>query len=273
MQRQYPYIRLSKQPLVLVLGQVRFSSIRQMDRYIPEIQEEFRRKGFPIERAGKVQQFTFVPGGGVPVQVNEQQRWEYRNKDETWSILVMQDSIVLQTTDYERFEDFADKFLHAIRTVLAKTEHDQLGVVQRVGLRYIDVVQPREGEDEDFRFYLQPGLHGVLDEVFESGTHRLHVESTGRTSVENISGTMIVRIIQNDQGFSLPPDLSNAAPKHVSQAKAGELTTLIDMDHYIEGNFNPDADWIVARAFEMHDHLVETFHKHVVTETAVEVWK
>ena len=273
MQRQCRYIPLSKQPLVLVLGQVRFSSIRQMDRYIPEIQEEFRQKGFPIERSGKVQQFTFAPGGGVPVQVNEQQRWEYRTRDEAWSILVMEDSIVLQTTDYNRFEYFADKFLHAIQTVLTKTEHDLLGVVQRVGLRYVDVVQPREGEDEDFRFYLKPGFHGVVDEVFEPGTHRLHVESTGRTSVGNESGTMIVRIVQNDQGFSLPPDLANAAPKHVSRVKAGELITLIDMDHYIEGNFDPNANWIIARAFEMHDHLVETFHEHVVTETAIEVWK
>ena len=82
MQRQCRYIPLSRQPLVLVLGQVRFSAIRQMGRYIPEIQEEFRQKGFPIERAGKVQQLTFAPGGGIPVQVNEQQRWEYRTREE-----------------------------------------------------------------------------------------------------------------------------------------------------------------------------------------------
>ena len=273
MERKCRYVPLSKQPLVLVLGQVRFSPIRQMERYIPEIQEEFRQKGFPIERAGKVQQLTFAPGGGVPVQVNEQQRWEYRTRDEAWSILVMEDSIVLQTTDYDRFENYAEKFLQMIRTVFTKTEHDRLGVVQRVGLRYVDVVQPREGTDEDFRFYLQPGFHGVVDEVFESGTHRLHVESIGKTSVGNESGTMIVRIVQNDQGFSLPPDLAGAAPKHVSRATKGKLITLIDMDHYIEGNFDPDADWIVEGAFEMHDHLVETFHKHVVTESAIEVWK
>ena len=144
---------LSNQPLVLVLGQVRFSPVRQMSDYIPAIQEEFRRYGFPIERAGKVQQLILGPAGGVPVQVVEEQRWEYRTRDETWSILVMQDCVVLQTTAYGRFEDFADKLRHALGTVLAKTEHDRLGVVQRVGLRYVDVVQPREGED--FRFYLR----------------------------------------------------------------------------------------------------------------------
>ncbi len=272
MKRRCRYVPLSRQPLALVLGQVKFSPIRQMDGYIPRIQEQFRRNGLPVERAGKVQQITFGPGAGVPVQVIEQERWEYRTRDETWSVLVTQDSVVLQTTAYERFEGFAERLQGAVRTVLATTEHDRLGVVQRVGLRYVDCVQPREGED--FRAYLRHGFHGAADEVFKAGTHRLRVESTGRTQVgDGVTGTMIVRVVQDDQGFSLPPDLIGGAPKHAVRAKAGELVTLIDMDHYIEGTFDPDADWVVARAFEMHDHLIETFHEHVVTETAIEVWK
>ena len=272
LERSCRYVPLAKQPLVLVLGQVRFSPVRQMGDYIPAIQEEFRRHGFPIERAGKVQQLIFGPAGGVPVQVVEEQRWEYRTRDETWSILVMQDCVVLQTTGcYGRFEDFADKLLHAVGTVLSKTEHDRLGVVQRVGLRYIDVVQPRDGED--FRFYLRPGFHGVADDVFRTGTHRLHVESTGSASVGDVPGTLIIRVVQNDQGISLPPDLVGGAPKLAPRGVSGELITLIDMDHYIEGNFDPDVGWVVARTYEMHDHIVETFHEHVVTEDAVTVWK
>lgn len=272
MERKCRYVPLSQQPLALVLGQVRFSPIRQMERYIPEIQEVFRQHDFPVERAGKFQQINFGPNAGVPVEVIEQQRWEYRSKDETWSILVTQDSVVLQTTAYDKFEGFVESFRHAVRTVLATTEHDRLGIVQRVGLRYVDVVQPREGED--FRTYLRPGLHGTADAVFQPGTHRMHMESTGRTNVgDDVTGTMILRIVQDDQGFSLPPDLIGGAPKHAARAKRGTLVTLIDMDHYIEGTFNPDTDWIAARAFEMHDHIIETFHDHVVTETAIEVWE
>ena len=140
-----------------------------------------------------------------------------------------------------------------------------------MGLRYVDVVRPRDGED--FRFYLRPGFHGVADEVFRAGTHRLHVESTGRTSVGAVPGTLIVRVVQNDQGVSLPPDLVGGAPKLAPRGLSGELITLIDMDHYIEGNFQPEAGWVVARMYEMHDHIVETFHDHVVTEDAVTVWK
>ena len=75
LERSCRYVPLANQPLVLVLGQVRFSPVRQIADYIPAIQEEFRRHGFPLERAGKVQQLIFGPAGGVPVQVVEEQRW------------------------------------------------------------------------------------------------------------------------------------------------------------------------------------------------------
>jgi uncharacterized protein (TIGR04255 family) len=268
MNRTCRYVPLSKQPLVLVLCQVRFSPIRRMADYIPAIQEEFRRHGFPIERAGKVQQLTISQAG---VQAVEQQRWEYRTKDETWSVLVLQDGLVLQTTTYQRFEGFAEQLQRALATILTKTEHDKLGLIERVGLRYIDLVQPRVGED--FRHYLRPGLHGVADAVFQPGSHRLQVESAGSTLVGDTTGTMVVRVVQNDKGFDLPPDLVGGAPKHASRAKPSELVTLVDMDHYVEGNFDPNTDWVVERAYQMHDHLIETFHEHVVTNAAIEVWR
>ena len=193
------------------------------------------------------------------------------HQDERWSILVMPDSVVLQTTAYERFEGFAEQLRHAVDTVFAKTEHDRLGVVHRVGLRYIDAVRPRKGED--FRFYLRDGFRGIADNVFQTGTQRLHVESAGKSRVGEVPGTMVVRVVQNDQGLLLPPDLVGGAPKQGSTAETGELITLIDMDHYVEGNFDPDAHWIVETAYKMHDQIVETFHEHVVTAEAIAVWK
>ena len=72
--RKCRYVPLAKQPLVLVLGQVRFSPVRKIGDYILGIQEAFRRHGFPIERAGRIQQLTIGPTG---VHATEQERWEY----------------------------------------------------------------------------------------------------------------------------------------------------------------------------------------------------
>ncbi len=159
----------------------------------------------------KVHQVTFTPSATAPVEMVERQRWEYRNREETWSVLVTQDDVILQTTAYTRFEEFSERLRLAVDTVLAESEHDGFGVIHRVGLRHIDVVRP--GVGKGFRFYLRRGLHGVPDEVFQPGRHLLHVESRGETVVGADPETTIVRIVQNDQGHSLPPDLTAAAPK------------------------------------------------------------
>lgn len=262
------FLPLGKQPLVLVLAQVRISPVRTISAFIPEIQEAFRQSGFPIERAGKIQQLTITPTG---VQATEQDRWEYRTRDERWSVTVLHDSVVLQTTAYTRFEAFAEKLGLALRNVLSKTRQDELGVVQRIGLRYVDIVLP--GEGESFRRYLRPGLHGIPDEVFQPGTHRVHLESVGRTKVGAHAGTMVVRISQNDLGFDLPPDLVESAPLFAPRSEKGKQATLIDMDHFMEGTFDANADWVIHRSFELHDLLIETFHQHVVSEQAIEAWR
>ena len=60
-------------------------------------------------------------------------------------------------------------------------------------------------------------------------------------------GTMVVRIVQNDQGSSLPPDLVDAAPNFPPRTEAGSWSRF-DVHHFVEGNFDADAGWVVARA-------------------------
>ena len=128
---------------------------------------------------------------------------------------------------------------------LPNRRQDRFGVVQRVGLRYVDVVRAQSGKG--YRFYLRPGLHGLPDEVYQPGRHLVHIESRGNTVVDGDTGTMVVRVVQNDQGLVLPPDLLAAAPKFSRRVEASELVTLIDIDHYVEGTFNPDSEWVAAR--------------------------
>ena len=180
----------------------------------------------------RVHQVTVTPTATTPVQLTERQRWDYRNRDETWSIFLTRDTVIPHPTADTRFEDFVERLQLAVHTVLAESEHDRLGVVHGVGLRYIDVARASGGKD--FRFYLRPGLHGVRDEVFQLGQHLLHTESRGRTVVGGNPGTMVVRIVQNDQASSLPPDFVDAAPSFPPRAEAGELVTLLDMDHFVE---------------------------------------
>ena len=274
MKRECRYLPLSKQPLVLALCQVKFSPVRQMAEYISKIQDEFRRQGFPIERT-----ITATPGiviSAVGMQVNAMERWEFRNRDETTSIVVTHESVVLLTTRYDRFENFAATLKRAVDTVLKITEQSEFGVIERIGLRYVDVVEPRPGED--FRTYLRPGFHGPSDGLFRPATSHVFVRVVGRTEVKRAGqpfteGTLAVRVLQNNLGMDLPPDLVDQTPRRSRTIEPGTLVTLIDMDHFIEGSFDPRTDEIIALAYGLHDQVIEAFHEHIVTPEAIEVWR
>ena len=220
-----------------------------MERYIPAIQESFRRSGFPIERAEKVQQIMIGRSENSAVETVQRQQWDYRDKDETSSIIVMEDSVVVQTTAYTRFEEFAAVLHMAFDTVCKASEQDELGRVHRIGLRYIDVI--RESGGKNYRYYLRPGFHGLSDAACLSEQHLQRMESLGGTDLGGLPGFMVVRISQNNQGLVLPPDLTERAPRLPSSLKLGQPATLIDMDHFLEGNFSCDTDWVVDNTYRI----------------------
>jgi len=269
-ERRCQHIPLTQKPLVMVLCQIQFSPIRQLDRYIGAIQERFRRMGLPIERVGKVRQITFGQAGAQP-DFSEETRWEYLTRDQHQSVLLTERSLVLQTADYERFEVFAERLQTLLDVVFCETEHDQHGVVERIGLRYVDAVLPRPGED--FRHYVREGLHGVADDVFLPGTHRAFWQSAGATSIGNHQGVLMLRVSQNDQGALLPADLIEGAPQLGRPEPTGTLITLIDMDHFIEDTLDANADALVPLAYAMHDDIINAFHHHVATPEAIAIWK
>ena len=53
------------------------------------------------------------------MQLIEQHCWEYRSREETWSVVFTDDSVILQS---------------AVNAVLTESEHDGFGVVHRIGL-------------------------------------------------------------------------------------------------------------------------------------------
>jgi len=270
LERQCRYVPLSQKPLVMVLCQVQFSSIRRLGHYIGGIQECFRRMGLPIERVNKVRQIAFGPTDAAP-DLTEETRWEYRSRDQHESVLLTERGLVLQTATYDRFEGFAERLRALLDVVFRETEHDSLGVVDRLGLRYVDVVLPSDGQD--YRYYLREGLRGVADEVFLDDTHRCFWQSSGATSVMDRQGVLMIRISQNDQGFLLPADLLDGAPRLTRSVPQGRLLTLVDMDHFVEDTFDADADALLPLAYAMHDRIIEAFHEHVVTPEAIATWK
>jgi uncharacterized protein (TIGR04255 family) len=261
MNRSLPALRLSKSPLVLVLCQVRLAAIRNMATYIPKVQDRLRRQGFPVDVSREVQEFGIQDGQPM---ARRQPHWEFRTKDERSSVIVREQAVVLQTSDYSNFDAFLDRLLLATDTV---NEVVQDLVVERVGLRYLDLIRPEDGES--WRDYVQSGFHGIVNRIVESDKSVVFTQTTTQTG-EN--SRLILRLAQNRDRVVLPPDLLSHAPAHDVIPRDQELLTLLDLDHYHEERVDYSRGFVDEKAWVLHDAL-DVLFRDVVTPHALRVWK
>src|SRR5262245_9125468 len=140
MRRSKPPLKFHKSPLVMVLAQVRTSPVTKMADYAAEVQEQVRRRGFPRLAEGTVQEILLTPGGP---QLRVHPRWEFQDKERTTGIILTQNGVVLHTREYDTFDVFADHLKLALE-VVGKVVKPAL--VERLGLRYVDLIRPEAGE-------------------------------------------------------------------------------------------------------------------------------
>ena len=262
MTRTRPPLRLTKSPLVLVLCQVRITSIRDMAAYIPKLQDLLRREGFPVDVSGEVVELAFGAEGSA--QQQRRAHWEFRTFEEDWSIIVGESAIVIQTTAYSSFDDFLNRLSIGMATVDAVVGNL---VVERVGLRYIDAISPQP--NESWKEYLQSGYHGQVNDIIRSDNSVLFMQTVADTGPKQ---RMIVRLAQNRDSALLPPDLVPHHPLLQTRAEPGELVTLLDLDHYREERQTFDIGSVCQTAWELHDGL-DLMFRDVVTTHAMEAWK
>lgn len=260
MKRTQPPLKLANSPLVLVLGQVRIATVRRMAEYVPRIQDALRKKGYPIDVSREVQEVLIASG---QPQYRRRPHWEFRKRDEFWSIIVGEDVVVIQTTAYTAAEEFLIELELAADTV-AGVVGDL--VVERVGLRYVDLIQPKEGED--WRDYVKPGFHGVETEAFNPASSTAFFQVTAETDV----GRIIARMAQNRDGTALPPDLADHPPLGTPDLPSGELVTILDLDHFKVERFDYTKDRLVDLASALHDNL-DILFRDIATEHALSTWR
>lgn len=272
--RSCQLVKLSRQPLVLVIGQVRFSPIGDMAKYMPAMQDALRRSGYPLQTQRKTKQLEITQTGIK--EVGEQPTWIFKQKDERTSLLIDGGQVFYQTTQYDTFEPYVGRLMEALDLVLKNTEHEKFGMIQRIGLRYIDLIRNDPTSGSGAEACLRPGLHGVDAAAFLPGTKRMGGETVGRTDLDGQEqGTLVFRLHQTDAGYDLPPDLIGDAPPRQQAVSRGELVSILDMDHYWDGKYGPPLaiSWVEEKLFRLHDRIIDVFHSHVITKKAIELWR
>jgi len=256
MPRSLLKVKLDRSPLALVLVQARFSPRPDLEEKLPAFRKACEALGYPVFKESRVR--TMDLGQSGPTLTRDSVRWDFLDKTQRWNILLSAEFLMLQTTDYDVFEDFLARW----KGVLEAADVLGLPVVERLGLRYVDLVQPAEGEPVSD--YLIPPLAGYEPDPGSALGRRHHMAASVFATPH---GQLLVRV---SPAFSAtPPDLDNLLLKGVSQPGPGAV--FLDFDHASTEVVDFEPNGIEAATEALHDAPDVLFRK-VVTPKAMSVW-
>jgi uncharacterized protein (TIGR04255 family) len=252
---------LSQSPLLVVLAQIRFSPILQMDKFIPAIQESLRGEGFPKFQAVQSATFQFP---AIPAAVqNPTAYWEFMDRDETKSIVLGTESVAFSVTEYSVFPDFQIGLQTALLTI---HETVRLPLRTRIGLRYTNLVIPKEGKQVSD--YVRPEILGLSQDKLALQRMGYASELLCRSEI----GNFLFRCIYRMNGSVLPPDLQLLRLKTKKPRILDCEFCILDFDHSIEEEADFDLPIVSARFSELHDLLDRSFIA-AVTPEALKEWE
>jgi uncharacterized protein (TIGR04255 family) len=241
--------KLANAPLVHVLAQVRYAPVLTISKSIPVIQEKLKGIGFPRFEKGEVQSVVFKHDSAP--QVDRSERWDFLSRDKTVGVVLTPSFVLLQTTAYDTFHKFAETLLKVFEIVASEV---QIDIVERLGIRYVDVV--RLQENESFSDYLKPGLVGfpfseVGDESFRNAVVAT-VQSAAVANIPDSNSTLNVKCSQVGDGTFLPPDVGPSGLKYEMSLNPKEVVIILDFDHFkiVDDDFAPQR--LVAEFDRLH---------------------
>jgi uncharacterized protein (TIGR04255 family) len=253
-------LHLTKSPLVFVLGQVRFEPILAIDSFVPSIQDALRRKEF----TGLIQRsmgMTKVEGDQLVTEKIPQ--WEFQDAARARAFLLDRQSLTLETTNYTSFEDFARDVQIGLEIV---EQHARPQTVQRIGLRYIDLIRAADGAGLDR--YVCPALRGVQLHKYGKRLGQSHetIVATGDKR------RLVVRYTEAAQGMPLPLDLLPINLAFRRPVSLNEPFGVLDTDHYeqLPGVFATQR--VLDGIAGLHDVLDQVF-RDLVNPEALKEWE
>jgi uncharacterized protein (TIGR04255 family) len=267
--------KMQNAPVYFTIGQVRFNPVLALDQFIPLIQDSFRRMGFfDFQKT-----FQATINFNLAVQQNvepptavalPQTQYQFLDKDRRSGFTLDHTFMTYQTTDYDTFDPFLKTLLAGLEIVHKFTK---LSVSERVGLRFLDAVIPRNGED--VTAYLQPSVIGLAGKFKD----RNLIHSLSETRTQNAESVIVSRAIIYKQvdaptavPIAFPPDLAATTLKVLDKfaAVSGECAVL-DNDCWIEARASFDTKSIERQFTQIHNEIDRSFNLMVTTD-ALKIW-
>ena len=260
--------KLSSAPLYYTVAQVQFNPVLDLDGYIPAIQSKMRETHFSDYKKEVVQRLVFPFGNAEQDQmaaptVASQSRYLFGDIDGRSSFMLETNTLSFQTTRYDNFETFSETLLGGLRIL-----HNALGLdfVERIGLRYLNAIQPSK-DGETLRDFLVPE---VLGHSLRGQGQLQH--SVSETCVLTASGQLVSRVLIRDDHIGLPMELGGLAPTidpRFTQRKS--LHAIVDTDASTTHREVFELAKVGARLSALHDDIDKSFHA-TVTDHARDSW-
>jgi uncharacterized protein (TIGR04255 family) len=259
---------LKNPPVYLTLAQVRFNPVLKLGDFLPAIQENFRRAGYPdfepqrsVSIRLMVVQDQKVNPEPVPQPIS-QERFLFGNAEKTHIFILDNQSLTIQSTNYGYFELFSQCFLDGLNIV---HEAVQLAYTERIGLRYLDRAMPQS--EETIEQYLVDSVQGLKSKL---GGKSIYSFTEALNEVGDIK--LVSRVAIQEGPLAFPPDLQPGnmafANKFISYTG---LSALLDNDGFIEGRESFSDKNVLTRLDAIHQVIGAAF-RATVTPYALAAW-
>nr|WP_295781243.1 TIGR04255 family protein [Rhodoferax sp.] len=260
--------KLTNAPVYYTVAQVRFNPVLDLDGYIPAIQSKMREAHFTDYKKEVFQQLVLPFGGGEQGQmaaptITPQSRYQFGDIGGRSLFLLEANALSFQTTNYDTFETFSEILLKGLGML-----HDalRLDFIERIGLRYLDAVQPSKA-GETLREFLVPEVLGLA----LRGEGQLQ-HSVSETIVLTAAGQLVSRVLIRHGQVGLPMELGGFAPTIDPRFTQSEsLHAIVDTDASIGQREVFDLTKVREQMTALHSEIAKSFNA-TVTDHARASW-
>jgi uncharacterized protein (TIGR04255 family) len=255
-------------PLVYTLGVVRFPRIPKVVRFADEFHDLIRHV-YPVfdEIPLQVKTVKVGPDNEVDVQNVDASMMQFATHDRTWGVLLTEEVVALHTNSYVDHGNFIERFQFGLRALLSVPDI-AIEWMEAVGLRYIDLVVPRDGErlvEYLNEWVLPPDAPNMK---FREGVS----VATYDTSV---GGVMRFASLRNPQS-TLPPDLETPIVNLNNWRRPRPETDFVVMDMDHGHQFTPsvkiDVDMVGKTLSDLRS-VSKTLFESTGKKHAMKIWR
>lgn len=251
-------------PVYYAVAQIRFSPVQAMAKYVPEIQDQWRRQGFSTFQEVPKHQLTTDERQGGHATARLTLSWQMTNEQKTAGFVLTPTALVFQTTTYESSENL---ILQILRGLVLVHEIVSLAHLERLGLRFLCAVMPEEPQAIDL--LLTPGLRGL---TMDRPPLYCASESLFQTA-EDPESFLVARTHRRLGQLLFPPDLHSQSllVQDVFTLSENREHLILDIDHFARVSF-PSEPKKAERLFFNLDAGLKSAFKAALTDPAQKAW-